>query len=223
MGCIASCFASIFLAIGKYDNLTVTGFQTSNLEILPGQGSYVDKAPTILKIKENFWLNADDFAIKGLNGRLWLEMTGSEVSQKDKRDLTGLDKKIYAWYKVDKTTNTAYIGRYIGKRALVLATIKNSERFSRQPGLDIHIHNPAMELDNITEPEGYPQFYIRGDFPGKNYAFLTRVDSGYNKIAETVTEWEGSSEKGHYFVHIGYRLDIAFFGICAIAIDELFS
>ena len=225
MGCIASCFAGLFLEIGKYDDLTVTGFLSSNsqLEILPGNKVYTSKEPTILKIKESFWNNAEDFAIEGLNGRHWLTISKEEVAKKEMRDVVGLEKKVYAWYKLDKTNNTGYIGRYVGKRAVVLATIRRSARFSRKPALDVFIHNPAMDLDKITEPDFRPQFYIRGDFPGKKYSFLIRDSLGYNMIAEVVREWEGDSESGYYYLNIGYRIDIAFMGITAILIDELFS
>merc|ERR1711892_55229 len=223
MGCVASIVASLFLEVGKYDDLTVTGFLTSNLEILPGQGDYVDKAPTILKIKESFWLSKDDFAIEGLNGRHFLKMTGEEVSKKGKRDMMGLEKKDFAWYSLDTTTNTAYIGMTLNKKSLVLSTIKKSGKLSRKAGLDVFMHNPAIDWENLTEPENGSSIYIRGDFSGKNYAFLTRHSSGYSKIAETLPEWEGSSEKGHYFVNVGSRIDIGFIGICAIIIDELFS
>ena len=71
MGCVASCVASTFLWLGKYDDLGVEGFAAGSLEILPsiGGGGYIDQEPYILKIKTKFWLREEDFVIKGLNGR----------------------------------------------------------------------------------------------------------------------------------------------------------
>ena len=68
-----------------------------------------------------------------------------------------------------------------------------------------------------------PEILIRGDFSNKNYAFLTRSNFGYNKLAEVVPEWETAYEKGSYFVNVGSRVDVAFIGICAMVVDEMFS
>lgn len=226
LGCVASCVASTFLYLGKYDDLEVQGYAAGGLEIFPsiGGGGYLDQEPYTLKIKTGFWLREEDFVVEGLNGRQWLKMNSDAISNKERRDLACLVKNSSVGYIMDSANNTAHITVTNNKKTSVHATIKKSGRISRQPGLDVFIHNPPLEIETAATFEGrFSSIYIRGDFPGKNYAFLLDYGSEYQKIAEAVPKSGENSEPGHYFVNIGPRIDIGFVGICAMIVDEMFS
>ena len=158
------------------------GFAAGSLEILPsiGGGGYIDQEPYILKIKTKFWLREEDFVIEGLNGRQWLKMNSDAVSNKEGRDLIGLYKNSLVGYIMDTTNNTAHITSTLNKKTSVHATIKKSGRISRQTGLDVFIHQPALDIETAsTSGRSSSSIYIRGDFPGKNYAFLLGSGSKY--------------------------------------------
>ena len=221
MGCIQS----IFLAVGKYDDQGVTGCSgNSGLEIIKMGGEYVQGDPTILKLKEKYSVTGEDYIIEGLNGRLWFKIKGDSLSTKDKsRDLIGYEGSAVAGYQCLTTQGIAYITKEVNRKTLVHATIKKSEKISRSRGIDIFIHDPLPDIEDVSTDGLHPRILMKGDFSGKNYGFLIGNDSfGYSKIAEVLPTWETSSEKDSYFVNIGSNVDILFISMCAKVVDEMF-
>ena len=134
--------------------------------------------------------------------------------------LIGLEGVPFAGYVLDRENDVAHITKEINKKTLVHASIRRSGRISRKPGIDVFVHHALVNIENVSLDGMRPEIYIRGEFAEKKYSFLM-LD--FMRIAEALPEFEGKSEKGHYFINVGPRIDIAFVGLTGMIIDEMFS
>ena len=217
MGCIVS----LILSYTKYDDLGVTGFAASALEIIEWRKAYIEQEHKLLKLREKCWLDDDDMVIESDIGRRYLTLKGDSKSKE--RSLIGLEGVPFAGYVLDRENDVAHITKEINKKTLVHASIRRSGRISRKPGIDVFVHHAPVNIENVSLDGMRPEIYIRGEFAEKKYSFLMPDGIGFMKIAEALPEFEGKSEKGHYFINVGPRIDIAFVGLTGMIIDEMFS
>ena len=108
---------------------------------------------------------------------------------------------------------------------LAIATIKSRTSFPIISGADIYLHDPAMNIDNVTTTGLPVDIYVEGNMISKNYDFMMGdVNTGWFKIAQAARKWKDKlTIKDSYFLEIGQNVDVAFICMCALAIDELFS
>ena len=120
--------------------------------------------------------------------------------------------------------DTAYITIKDQGNTMVLATIKKQSNFQFESSADIYIHNPPMNIDDVTT-NGLPvAIHVEGDIVSKKYDFMMGdLNTNPYKIAQVVRKFKMVHENNTYFLEIGANVDIAFICICAYAIDELFS
>ena len=121
---------------------------------------------------------------------------------------------------------TAYITVKDQKeKTMVIATMKRKSNSSLESSADIYLHDPAMNIDNVTTTGLPVDIYVEGDMINKNYDFMMgNVNTGWFKIAQAARKWKDKlTIKDSYFLEIGQNVDVAFICMCALAIDELFS
>jgi len=215
MGCVGS----------AYDNVPVTGHQGGALEVIGNNGKYVSNEQTVLKLKEKFFsFSGDDCVIKDTNGKTWFKINASTFSMSGKRTMMDSEGVEIAGYrkKLLSMHATAYITGESGGKTMVYATVKKESMMSLVSSAEIFIHNPPMDIDNVTTDGVAPQIRVEGDFMAKKYDFMMGDRDNPYKVAQVVRKWLTTYEHTSYFVNIGTNMDIAFVCMCAMAIDEIF-
>merc|ERR1712183_380472 len=215
MGCVGS----------QYDDVPVTGHQGA-LEVLPNNHQYINQEPTVLKLKEKFFsFSGDDCVITDLNGSTWFKINAETFSMSNKRSLLDTEGKPIAGYrkKLLSMHATAYITGEVDGKTVVYATIKKESMMSFTASADIYLHNPPMDIDNVTSDGLVPTITVEGDFMAKKYDFMmgTRGTRPV-KVAQVVRKWMEWNDRNPYFVNVCKNMDVAFVCMCAMAIDELF-
>jgi len=216
MGCAGS----------RFDEMPVTG-SPGGLKVLPGSEKFIFQEPTILKLREKFFcFSGDDCSVKDMDGRLWFRIEGSSMSLSSKRSMTDADGQQVAGYqkKLLSMHATAYITVQEGGRTMVVATIKKQSAFQLESSADVYIHNPPVNIDEITTDGLVPMIHVEGDIISKKYDFMMGdLQTNPYKIAQVVRKFKMVMENNSYFLHMGTNVDVAFITMCAFAIDELFS
>eukprot|EP00092_Neocalanus_flemingeri_P011984 GFUD01012921.1.p1 GENE.GFUD01012921.1~~GFUD01012921.1.p1 ORF type:complete len:239 (+),score=46.11 GFUD01012921.1:60-719(+) len=215
MGCVGS----------AYDDVPVTGYQGGALEVLPNNQQYVQQEPTILKLKEKFFsFSGDDCVIKDLSGSTWFKINAETFSMSNKRSMMDTEGRVIAGYrkKLLSMHATAYITGEVNGRTLVYATIKKESMMSFVASAEIFLHNPPVDIDNVTTDGLNAEIRVEGDFFAKKYDFMMGNRDNPYKVAQVVRKWMTFMENNSYYVNIGTNMDVAFVCMCAMAIDELF-
>jgi len=151
---------------------------------------------------------------------------GSSMSLSSKRSMTDADGQQVAGYqkKLLSMHATAYITVQDGGRTLVVATIKKQSAFQLESSADVYIHNPPVNIDDVTTNGLVPTIHVEGDIVSKKYDFMMGdLRTNPYKIAQVVRKFKMVMENNSYFLHMGTNIDVAFITMCAFAIDELFS
>ena len=208
-----------------YENVPVTGHQGGPLEIIPNNQQYVKPEQTILKLKEKFFsLSGDDCVIKDLSKNVWFKINAETFSMSNKRTMMDTEGREIAGYrkKLLSLHATAYITGESGGKTLVFATVKKESMMSFVASAEVFIHDPPMDIDNVTTDGLVPKIMVKGDFLAKKYDFMMGSRDSPYKVAQVVRKWLTTFENNCYFVNIGTNMDIAFVCMCTMAIDELF-
>ena len=153
MGCIVS----LILSYTKYDDLGVTGFAASALEIIEWRKAYIEQEHKLLKLREKFWLDDDDMVIESDIGRRYLTLKGGSKSKE--RSLIGLEGVPFAGY----------------KKTLVHASIKRSGKISRKPGIDVFVHHAPVNIENVSLDGMRPEIYIGVNLLKRSIPFLCQM------------------------------------------------
>ena len=134
-------------------------------------------------------------------------------------ELAGYQKKLLSMHATAYITILDEAGQ-----KMAIATIKKQSNFQFESSADIYLHNPPMNLDNVTT-SGLPvAIHVEGDIRSKKYDFMMgNLQTNPYKIAQVVRKFKMFNENNTYFVEIGRNVDIAFISLCAYAIDEIFS
>ena len=138
----------------------------------------------------------------------------------ERKEICGYQRKPLSKY------GTAYITvKDQMETTMVIATIQRKSNSSLETNADIYLHDPAMNIDNVTTTGLPVTIYVEGDMINKNYDFMMgNVNTGWFKIAQAARKWKDKlTIKDSYFLEIGQNVDVAFICMCALAIDELFS
>ena len=138
----------------------------------------------------------------------------------ERKEICGYQRKLLTKY------GTAYITvKDQMETTMVIATIQRKSNSSLETNADIYLHDPAMNIDNVTTTGLPVTIYVEGDMINKNYDFMMgNVNTGWFKIAQAARKWKDKlTIKDSYFLEIGQNVDVAFICMCALAIDELFS
>lgn len=207
------------------DLVPVTGCQGGALEVIPNNQEYVMNQPTIMKLKEKFFsFSGDDCVIKDLDGKTWFKINSETLSMSNKRSMLDNEGRVIAGYrkKLLSMHATAYITGEVGGKTLVYATIKKESMMSFTASAEIFLHDPPVDIDNVTTDGLVAKIRVEGDFLGKKYDFMMGSRDNPYKVAQVVRKWMTTMESNSYFVNIGTSMDVAFICMCAMAIDELF-
>ena len=216
MGCTGS----------AYEHVPVSGHQGGPLEVIPNNQQYVKQEETILKLKEKFFsFSGDDCVIKDLSKNVWFKINAETFSMSNKRTMMDSEGREIAGYrkKLLSMHATAYITGEDGGKTMVYATVKKESMMSMVASAEIFIHNPPMDIDNVTTDGLIPKIRVEGDFFAKEYDFMMGNRDNPYKVAKVVRKWMTSWENNCYFVNIGTDMDIALICMCAMAIGELFG
>jgi len=193
--------------------------------VLPNNQQYVMNQPTIMKLKEKFFsFSGDDCTVKDLDGKTWFKINAETLSLSSKRTMMDAGGSVIAGYrkKLLSMHATAYITGEVGGKTLVYATIKKESMMSMTASAEIFLHNPPMDIDNVTTDGLSAKIRVEGDFFAKKYDFMMGNRDNPYKVAQVVRKWQTLFENNSYFVNIGTNMDVAFICMCAMAIDELF-
>jgi len=188
---------------------------------------YMRSGPTILQLleKTRTWSGEDDSTIKDIYRTKWFNISGSAESTRviediNRKEICGYQRKLQSKYA------TAYITiKDQTETTMVIATIKRKSNSSLESSADIYLHDPAMNIDNVTTTGLPVTIYVEGDMISKNYDFMMgNVKTNPFKIARAARKWKDKlTVKDSYFLEIGQNVDVAFICMCALALDELFS
>lgn len=207
--------------------MPVTGHSSGLLVIQTGDHRYLRGEPTVLKLREKFFsFSGDDCSVKDMSGNKWFNIEGSSFSITSKRrlldsqgtQLAGYEKKLLSMHA------TAYITVEQAGQTMVLATVKKQSMMQLESSADVFIHNPPVNVDEVTTSGLAPDIHVEGDIMSKKYDFMMgNLQTNPYKIAQAVRKFKMIAENNSYFLEIGSNVDIAFISLCAFAIDELFS
>ena len=166
-----------------------------------------------------------NFYLQDIYGAKWFNISGSASSM---RVIETIERKEICGYQ--RTSLSKYATAYITVKdqtetAMVIATIKRKSNSSLESSADIYLHDPAMNIDNVTTTGLPVDIYVEGDMISKNYDLMMgNGNTGWFKIAKAARKWKNKlTYKDSYFLEIGQNVDVAFICMCALAIDELFS
>jgi len=217
MGCAGS----------RFDEMPVTGHSSGLVVIPTGDQRYLRGENTVLKLREKFFsFSGDDCSVKDMSGNKWFNIEGSSFSLHSKRklldgqgtEIAGYQKKLLSMHA------TAYITIEQAGQTMVLATVKKQSFMQLESSADIYIHNPPVNLDNVTTSGMAAAIHVEGDIISKKYDFMMGdLQTNPYKIAQVVRKFKLVMENNSYFLEIGRNVDIAFLSLCTFAIDELFN
>ena len=160
MGCIVS----LILSYTKYDDLGVTGFAASALEIIEWRKAYIEQEHKLLKLREKFWLDDDVMVIESDIGRRYLTLKGGSKSKE--RSLIGLEGVPFAGYVLDRENDVAHITKEINKK---------TGRISRKPGIDVFVHHAPVNIENVSLDGMRPEIYVRVNLLKRSIPFLCQM------------------------------------------------
>ena len=166
-----------------------------------------------------------NFYLQDIYGTKWFNISGSATSM---RIIETIERKEICGYQ--RISQSKYATAYITvkdqtEKTMVIATMKRKSNSSLESSADIYLHDPAVNIDNVTTTGLPVDIYVEGDMINKNYDFVMgNGKTGWFKIAQAARKWKDKlTIKDSYFLEIGQNVDVAFICMCALAIDEIFS
>ena len=87
-----------------------------------------------------------------MNGGKWFQISGSSLSMTSQRAMEDAEGHEICGYRKKLLTMhaTAYITIKDQGNTMVLATIKKQSNFQLKSNAEIYIHNPPMNIDDVT-------------------------------------------------------------------------
>jgi len=214
MGCITS----------QYADAPVTGF-SAPFEVLGSR--FVSQAPITLRMREKMWSwSGDDFSIKDMNEQPWFKIQGRPFSVRNKGTLLDYEGNPVANYrqKLWSMSRASHIYIEQGERKFVYATIKVALNCEMAPSANIYLHQPPVDIENVTTEGMEPQMRATGDGYQRNFDIvMENTPQGVLKIAQIEKPLQCFSLDRDYYLSIGPNADVAFIVMVTFALDELYN